>query len=137
MTALVLRKHLGLLVIAISTAVILGAARSRSAVCKFVRCVREKTSPKSFKWIEQSFPFFNSFMICLGLPLKEYIDGNKAKGRISKRVFQESKASQIFRKTNISYPLIRTTISIIICGSIKVSQYSSKAIFIFQQIWYS
>ena len=33
--------------------------------------------------------------------------GNKAKGRISKRVFQE-KARQIFRKTNLSYPLIRT-----------------------------
>ena len=31
-----------------------------------------------------------------------YIVGNKAKRRISKRVFQESKASQIFRKTNIS-----------------------------------
>ena len=27
--------------------------------------------------------------------------GNKAKGRISKRVFQESKARQNFRKTNI------------------------------------
>ena len=33
--------------------------------------------------------------------------GNKAKERISKRVFQENKARQIFRKTNISYPLIR------------------------------
>ena len=33
--------------------------------------------------------------------------GNKAKGRISKRVLQENKARQIFRKTNISYPLIR------------------------------
>ena len=33
--------------------------------------------------------------------------GNKAKGRISKRVFQE-KARQIFRKRNISYPQIRT-----------------------------
>ena len=30
--------------------------------------------------------------------------GNKAKVRISKRVFQENKARQIFRKTNISYP---------------------------------
>ena len=30
------------------------------------------------------------------------------KFRISKRVFQEKKARQIFRKTNISYPLIRT-----------------------------
>ena len=34
--------------------------------------------------------------------------GNKAKGRISKGVFQENKARQIFQKTNISYPLIRT-----------------------------
>ena len=37
-----------------------------------------------------------------------YFVGNKAKGRISKRVFQESKARQNFRKTNISYLLIRT-----------------------------
>ena len=35
--------------------------------------------------------------------------GNKAKGRISKRVLQENKAHQIFRKKNIYYPLIRTT----------------------------
>ena len=35
-------------------------------------------------------------------------DSNKAKGRVSKRVFQENKARQIFRKTIISYPLIRT-----------------------------
>ena len=33
--------------------------------------------------------------------------GNKAKGRISEWVFQENKACQIFRKTNISYTLIR------------------------------
>ena len=32
-----------------------------------------------------------------------YFDGNKVKGRISKRVLQENKASQIFRKTN-TYP---------------------------------
>ena len=32
--------------------------------------------------------------------------GNKTKGRISKQVFQENQARQIFRKTNISYPLI-------------------------------
>ena len=32
------------------------------------------------------------------------ISGNKAKGRISKRVFQENKARQVFRKTNIFYP---------------------------------
>ena len=34
--------------------------------------------------------------------------GNKAKGQISKHVLQEHKAHQIFRKTNISYPLTRT-----------------------------
>ena len=33
--------------------------------------------------------------------------GNKAKVRISKRVFQENKGRQIFRKTNISYSLMR------------------------------
>ena len=33
---------------------------------------------------------------------------DKAKGRISKQVFQENKARQIVRKTNISYPLICT-----------------------------
>ena len=33
-----------------------------------------------------------------------FLIGNKAKGRISKRVFQKSKAGQIFRKTNLSYP---------------------------------
>ena len=38
----------------------------------------------------------------------KYFVGNKAKGRISKRVFQENKARQISRKTNISYPLICT-----------------------------
>ena len=32
----------------------------------------------------------------------------KQKGSTSKRVFQENKARQIFRKTNIFYPLIRT-----------------------------
>ena len=37
-----------------------------------------------------------------------YFVGNKAKGRIPKRVFQENKARQIFPKTIISYPLIRT-----------------------------
>ena len=40
-------------------------------------------------------------------PLPEVIC-NKAKGRISKRVLQENRARQIFRKTNISYSMIRT-----------------------------
>ena len=37
-----------------------------------------------------------------------YFVGNKVKGWISKRVFQENKARQIFRETNISYPTMRT-----------------------------
>ena len=47
-------------------------------------------------------------MYCSSLYSIVYFVGNTAKGRISKRVFQENKARQIFRKTNISYPLIRT-----------------------------
>ena len=39
--------------------------------------------------------------------LHKFVD-NKAKGPISKRVFQENKARQVFRKLNISYPLIHT-----------------------------
>ena len=34
-----------------------------------------------------------------------YFVGNNSKRQISKRVFQENKARQVFRKINISYPL--------------------------------
>ena len=37
-----------------------------------------------------------------------YIVAYKAKGRITKRMFEENKARQIFRKTSISYPMMRT-----------------------------
>ena len=40
--------------------------------------------------------------------LINHLVGNKAKGRISKPVFQENKARQVFRKKPIPYPLIRT-----------------------------
>ena len=40
--------------------------------------------------------------------MREYFVGNKAKGRILKRVFQENKARQIFAKTNSYYSLLRT-----------------------------
>ena len=39
--------------------------------------------------------------------INQHFVGNKAKGRISKRVFHENKAHQIFQKMNISYPVIR------------------------------
>ena len=41
--------------------------------------------------------------------------GNKAKGRISKRVFQESKARQIFQKTNIWFALFSWNTRFEIC----------------------
>ena len=43
--------------------------------------------------------------ITLSQKIPEPVVGNKAKGRISGRVFQENKARQIFRKTDISNPL--------------------------------
>ena len=38
--------------------------------------------------------------------MRGYCVGNKAEGQISKRWLQENKVRQIFRKANISYPLI-------------------------------
>ena len=54
--------------------------------------------------------FLSLYIILLEIKFSDllYFVGNKAKGRISKRVFQESKVHQNFSKTNISYPLIRT-----------------------------
>ena len=46
--------------------------------------------------------------LMLALLITFHFVGNKAKQRISKRVFQGKKASQIFRNKNIFYPLIRT-----------------------------
>ena len=37
----------------------------------------------------------------------QYITSNKAKGKISKQCTQEKLAREIFKKTNISHPLIR------------------------------
>ena len=48
--------------------------------------------------------------------------GNKAKGRISKRVFQENKARQIFHKMNISYPLIRTRAFCVITDELLIAK---------------
>ena len=51
---------------------------------------------------------FSNFSILTVEPLslKQRFVGNKAKGLISKRVFQENKARQVFWKTSISYLLI-------------------------------
>ena len=55
-----------------------------------------------------------------------YFFGNKEKGRISKRVFQENKARQIFRKTNISNPIVRKrtmSVCIYVCVLCKICYY--------------
>ena len=63
-------------------------------------------------WIKPKLAWRRSFLMemCTNTekPAALYFVGNKAKGRISKRVLQEHKARQIFRKTNISKSLIRT-----------------------------
>ena len=50
---------------------------------------------------------------------------NKAKEQISKRMFQKNKACQVFRKTNFSYPLIRT----------RACSYQGVRNVCFQKIW--
>ena len=47
--------------------------------------------------IESRYESRNSDKYC-----KQHV-GNKTKGRISKRMLQENKARQVFRKMNISY----------------------------------
>ena len=56
---------------------------------------------------------------------KNQIVGKKAEGRISKRVFQENKARQIFPKTNIFYPQIHT----------RTCAYQGVKMLVFLKIW--
>ena len=55
--------------------------------------------------------------------------GNKANGQMSKWVFQENKTGQIFRKTNISYLLIRTLV-----GSLRWPNWGLMSTLCFQSI---
>ena len=64
-------------------------------------------------------------LISVGQLCNWNIVGHKAKGRILKRVFQEKKAHQIFRKTNIYYPLIST----------RTCTYQSVRNVCFRKIW--
>ena len=63
-----------------------------------------------------------------------YVVGNKVKGRISKRIFQENKARQIFRKTNISYLLIRTRTYVCVSGIRTVRFSGNLACFVFLKL---
>ena len=62
------------------------------------------------------------------------IVGNKAKQRIPKRVFQENKASQIFRKTNLSYPPLRRRTYVCVSGGKKCSFFGKLACFVFLKL---
>ena len=58
-------------------------------------------------WLRKTRPKLeNVSMFCPRL--WHYFVDNKVKGRISKQVLRENKLRQIYRKTNISYPLIST-----------------------------
>ena len=62
--------------------------------------------------------------------LRLQIVGNKAKVRISKRVLQQNKARQIFRKTNLFLPA-DTHMHVCVSGSIKCSFSENLACFVF------
>ena len=60
--------------------------------------------------ITPKYIFISVFYFLLA-KLFQFVD-NKPKGRISKPVFQENKARQIFWRADISYSLIRTYVCI-------------------------
>ena len=81
--------------------------------CKDFKPMTWSTFSKDIPLVK--LPIFNITSFCISQVLVWWlrethcqIVSNKAKGRISKPVFQENKASQIFPKTNISCTLIRT-----------------------------
>ena len=68
----------------------------------FVFLTGKTINDQYFHHIETTKIIYNA-KLCFSDVFRGYNVVNKAKGQISKRVFQESKARQFFRKTNISY----------------------------------
>ena len=67
-----------------------------------------------------------------------HIVSNKAKVRILKRVLQENKACQMFRKTNIFYPLIRTHACVYHgVRNVRFSENLAWFVFLYHLFWYS
>ena len=59
-----------------------------------------------------TYRIYGSTLVTFTMPFpttKVEFVANKAKGRITKRVLQVNKARSIFRKTNVSYPLIHAS----------------------------
>ena len=80
------------------------------------------------KCSEKLTPLMPTLILC---DVVQCIVGNKVKGRISKRVFQENKARQIFRETNISYPLIRIRTYVCVSGGKKCSFFENFGVLCF------
>ena len=68
---------------------------------KFTTSVRAQSCHKLVTNKDKDTMFANQPVLNLEWLLSHHV-GNKAKGRISKRVFQEKEARQIFQNTNIS-----------------------------------
>ena len=81
------------------------------------------------KLCSRLFPFVNVILNYLQRVL--YFVVSKAKGRISKRVFQENKARKVFRKANISYPLIRARAYVFVSESKKCSFFGKPGVLCF------
>ena len=86
-------------------------------------------------WFAINFQF--GTFVAIRNPLVLQFVGNKAKRQISKRVFQESKANKKFRKTNISYPLIRTSTECLFFGNFGVLCFLETPVLRFTLLPYS
>ena len=75
---------------------------------KYVYLITEEVSNNIIVGKHTMFYFFSDALLSVKVYKEKNIAGNNAKGRISKSMFQQNKARQIFRKTSTSYPLIRT-----------------------------
>ena len=80
------------------------------------------------KCSEKLRPLMPTLILC---GVVQCIVSNKAKGRISKRVFQENKARQIFRKTHIAYPLIRIGTYVCVSGGKKCTFFENFGVLCF------
>ena len=83
---------------------------AKSLHCHFLR-IASSHPCKTNVWFAQFRFFICSLKDSAPMRVVSEMQGNvkaNLEGRISKRVFQGNKARIVFRKTNISYPLIRT-----------------------------
>ena len=89
-----------------------------------------------YEWILSPTKIKSLVIFNKKLTFKFTLVGNKAKGQISKRVFQENKARQVFRRTNISYPLMRTrTYAYQRVRNVRFSENLARFVFLKHPFW--